>query len=121
MLAFLAPPVVVSAVDDAHYFWRWTDGSRAHRRAFADPGVGIVDLPGLLVASEPAVRGRIVVLQFRDDRGWHTEDVARTDERGVAVVSLNPYCADGGWCDRALDYRLRVDGQDAAVRVTFGG
>ena len=106
---------------DVQYFWRWTDGSRAHGRAFADPGAGVVDLPGLVVASHPAARGRLVVLQFRDDGRWHTEDASRTDARGVAVLDLNPYCDDGGWCDRTLDYRLIVDRQDAPLRVTFAG
>ena len=121
MLAFVPPPAVVSAVEDVQYFWRWTDGSRAHGRTFTDPGTGPVDLPGLVVASRPAARGRLVVLQFRDGRGWHTEDAARTDTRGVAVVAVNPYCDDGDWCDRTLAYRLLVDGHDAPIRITFAG
>jgi hypothetical protein len=116
--------VLVSAPPDAAtvaYFWQWSDGSRAAARSFTDPQAGPVGLPGLVVASEPAARGRVVVLQFRADGRWHTEDVARTDERGRARVDLNPFCSDGDWCEGTLSYRLTVDGQSAPLRVTFGG
>jgi len=114
--------VLVSAVpaeDPVAYYWQWSDGSRAHARSFADPHEGSLGLPGLVVASEPAAAGRLVVLQFRADGRWHTEDVARTDARGRAHVDLNPFCPDGDWCSGTLPYRLQVDGRTARLRVTF--
>lgn len=76
-------------------------------------------LPGLTVASAPAAYGRSVELLVRHEGRWVLEDSARTDRAGVARLTLNPYCSDGAWCNETADYRLRVDGITASLRVRF--
>ncbi len=114
------PPAAAATSDDPAYFWRWSDGSEARTRTFGEQAFGTASrLPRLVVQTHPSTRGRHVVLQVRADGSWRTEDGAYTDSQGAARLQLNPYCASGAWCRTPFDYRLLVDGQTAAIRVTF--
>jgi hypothetical protein len=121
-VALLAPlsPAAAAASDGPAYFWRWSDGSEARARTFAEHAYELPSrLPRLVVQTHPATRGRHVVLQVRAHGDWRTEDDAYTDPHGTARLQLNPYCANGAWCRTPFDYRLLVDGQTAAIRVAF--
>lgn len=121
-VALLTPaaPVAAATSDGPAYFWRWTDGSEARSRTFTEHDYEVPSrLPRLVVQTHPATSGRQVALQTRIGGVWTTEDSGTTDARGTVRLELNPYCPDGDWCRRTFDYRLRVDGQTAAVRVTF--
>lgn len=126
MLALLPAALAVALASAAAtppapaYYWRWSDGSRVMSRTFADSAVGDV-LPTVVVSMRPAAAGHRAVLQFRDEDRWRTEDAAATDASGSATLQLNPYCADGGWCDTAMDYRIVIDGEVARLRVTYDG
>lgn len=122
VLVLLAPLSSAAAVpsDGPAYFWRWTDGSEARVRTLAESEYQAPSgLPRLVVQAHPATRGRSVTLQARVRGEWTTEDAGTTDGRGTVRLQLNPYCADGAWCRGSFDYRLVVDGQTAAIRVTF--
>lgn len=127
MLALLPAALAVAVVSTAaapstpSYYWRWSDGSRAMARTFADPADRDSALPTVVVSIRPASAGHRAVLQYRDRGRWRTEDAAATDGSGSAALQLNPYCADGGWCDTALDYRVVIDGEVARLRVTYDG
>ena len=118
MLVVLVPAAPAGAATGPDYFWRWSDGSeRATRTLDATSDAG---LPVLVVATHPVTVGERVRLQFRDSRGWHTEDAATTGSDGTARLHLNPFCEDGDWCRRAFDYRLVAGGRTARLRVSFG-
>lgn len=118
-LGFIGSPVA-HAAPATSWYWAWSDGSRATARTLIEdldrPWEG---LPRLRVASEPAESGRVVELQVRTQGGWRTEDAARTNGSGVAMLALNPYCDSGAWCDVTTNYRLRVAGATARLAVTF--
>lgn len=122
LLAALAPaaPASAATTDGPAYFWQWTDGSEARARTFAEHAYDVPSrLPRLVVRTHPAATGRHVVLQTRVRGHWRAEDSGATDRHGTVRLQLNPYCANGDWCRSSFDYRLVVDGQTAAVRVTF--
>lgn len=115
----LAAPVSHGSPNSAWY-WEWSDGSRTKTRVIAEAWAAPVDsVPDLTVASAPAAPGRLVELLLRHEGRWIVEDSARTDRMGVARLALNPYCGNGGWCNSTVDYRLRVDGITASLRVRF--
>jgi hypothetical protein len=125
-LAVLAPAAPAAAAtsgaatDGPAYFWQWTDGSEARSRTFAEHAYDLPSrLPRLVVRTHPATTGRHVVLQTRVRGHWRTEDSGATDRHGTVRLALNPYCANGDWCRSAFDYRLVVDGQTAAIRITY--
>jgi hypothetical protein len=123
-LAFLAPAASAHAAtqDGPSYFWRWTDGSEARVRTFAEHDYAVTSrLPRLLVQTRPASKGRHVTLQTRIGGGWTIEDSGTTDARGIVRLQLNPYCASGAWCRGAFDYRLVVDGRTAVLTVDYAG
>ncbi|HAN70555.1 MAG TPA: hypothetical protein DCQ36_03070 [Actinobacteria bacterium] len=104
----------------AGWFWEWSDGSRARERVLHEVDHPIVTtMPALRVASSPAAPGRFVELQVRSGNDWLTEDSSRTDQSGSALVQVNPYCSDGGWCTGTMRYRLRVDGITASLSIRF--
>jgi hypothetical protein len=122
VLALLVPvaPAAAARTDSPAYFWRWTDGSEARARTFDERRYDLPSrLPRLQVSSHPPTGGQRVTLQTRVQGGWHTEDSATTDGRGLVRLQLNPYCDDGAWCRDTFDYRLVVAGQTATIRVTF--
>lgn len=124
VLALLIPaaPAAAATPEGPAYFWRWSDGSEARVRTFAEHEYAVPSrLPRLVVQAHPATRGRHIAVQTRVRGHWRTEDATTTDARGTARLQLNPYCADGAWCRSTFDYRLIVDGQVASIRVTFDG
>jgi hypothetical protein len=117
-----ASPAAAASSDGPAYFWRWSDGSEARSRTFAEHDFGVPSrLPRVVVQAHPAAAGVRVVLQARVRGAWRTEDAARTGPHGAARLQLNPYCGNGDWCRTAFDYRLLVDGREAAVHVAFTG
>ena len=116
-VAALGPAAPAGASTGPDYYWRWNDGSQRTSRV-VDPYSGPRP-PALVVATHPPTPGQPVRLQFRDARGWHTEDAAVTGADGTATVHLNPFCGSGEWCARAFDYRLVAGGRTAGLRVTF--
>lgn len=116
-IAVLGPSPRAGAADGPDYFWRWSDGSERPTRTFDTASTG--ELPALVVATLPASPGQRVRLQFRDTRGWHTEDATTTGADGTARLHLNPFCENGDWCRRTFDYRLVAGGRSAALRVTY--
>lgn len=122
VLVLIAPlsPAAALTSDGPAYFWRWSDGSEARVRTFAEHEYAVPSrLPRLVVQTHPATAGRTIALQARIDGAWATEDSGATGPRGAVRLQLNPYCADGAWCRSAFEYRLLVDGQSAVVRVAF--
>jgi hypothetical protein len=122
VLALLLPVSPVAAVpgEEPAYFWRWSDGSEARTRTFAEHAYPTPSrLPRLVVQTHPSTAGRRVVLQTRIDGAWRTEDAGSTDARGSVRLQLNPYCANGDWCRTAFAYRLLVNGRTATIRVAF--
>jgi hypothetical protein len=100
------------------WFWEWTDGSTARMRDLAEVRYpSWSDLPGLVIASTPATPGSRIALQVRAHGRWVVEDVATTGPDGRAILRINPYCADGDWCDGRSDYRLVVAGAQAPLQV----
>lgn len=108
------------AAPTTDWFWEWSDGSRARDRTIEERWhPRWTTMPALRVASSPAASGRLVELQVRSGDAWHTEDSTRSDASGAAVLQVNPYCADGGWCAGVLRYRLRVEGSTASLTIRF--
>jgi hypothetical protein len=102
------------------WFWEWSDGSRARSRTISeDQHRTWSALPRLRVASSPGQPGRLVTLEVRHRGRWSVEDSGVTDRTGRAHVSLNPYCADGAWCNETSTYRIRVASQTATFTVRF--
>jgi hypothetical protein len=116
VIVVTAPPA--AATDEPAYFWRWSDGSRAAARTLSESRLD-ARMPDLVVDTHPATANRRITLQFRDHGRWRTEDSDITDASGSARLELNPYCADGAWCSRAFDYRLRAGGRTARLTVAF--
>lgn len=105
---------------EALWFWRWSDGGEQRVRTVT-VGRTTAAVPGLVASVVPAASGERVVLQFLHRGRWRTEDVASTDDRGVARLDVNPFCPDGDWCRREFRYRLVAGGRTAALTVRFTG
>ncbi len=100
------------------WFWEWTDGSTARTRDLNESRYPTWSaLPGLAVASSPAAAGRRISLEVKIRGRWVIEDAATTGQDGRALLTINPYCADGDWCDARVDYRLVVAGVQAPLQV----
>lgn len=113
-------PAGAATADGPAYFWRWTDGSEARVRTFAEHQYEVPSrLPRLVVQTHPATAGRTIALQARIDGVWTTEDSGTTGPRGAVRLQLNPYCADGAWCRSVFAYRLLVDGRSASLTVGY--
>ena len=106
--------------DAPQLFWRWSDGSDAVTRAFAEARYGRPDqLPRLNVATDPVTAGQLVTLQFDDDGTWRTDDRSRTNSSGIAALEFNPFCANGGWCSRTYTYRLIANGVSTSFTIRY--
>lgn len=103
------------------FFWDWEDGVDSRRRTFRMDDYGSAhNLPRLLVTAEPARPSQYVKLQYKDSTGaWRREDADTTNGRGVAYLSLNPYCSNGTWCDGTYKYRLKVNGKYTIFTITY--
>lgn len=115
-----AVPAPSTAPLDQRYYWRWSDGSEERHRTFRQSVYRVPErLPTLVVSAYPASPTRSVVLQYRQDGRWRTEDSGRTNASGQVRLALNPYCPDGSWCDGTVDYRAVAGGQTATLHITY--
>lgn len=113
----VAAPVPASATD---YFWVWSDGSRSADRLLAEAHYRRpTALPTLVVTAVPPGRSQRARLEVRQGGRWLPEDSAWTGERGVARLSLNPYCANGDWCDQQQQYRLTIAGESVRLTIAY--
>lgn len=118
LAGILAPPSI--AEPGTAYYWKWSDGSRADQRTFAEADFGSTSaLPAILVTSRPASPGALITLSFRQNGTWVEESRGRLDDQGRATLHVNPYCEAAAWCDAQLNYRLKIDGQQAQLAVTY--
>jgi hypothetical protein len=111
-----APPA--AAADGPAYYWRWSDGSSAATRTLGEARLDGRP-PALVVDTHPATPDRRIVLQYRDNGTWRTEDTGVTGADGSVRLELNPYCEDGAWCTRSYGYRLLAGGRTASLSVAF--
>ena len=117
LLTWFATP---AWADGSDYYWKWDDGSKATTRSFAEAAFDSPKaLPRLVVTSTPPAAGKLVRLEFQHGGTWRIETTAQTGANGVATLAVNPLCESGHWCDEAIRYRLRIDGQTAPLTVTY--
>lgn len=122
MLLPLAWPGAAAARDGTPgrslWFWRWSDGGEQRVRV-VEVGGAAPAWPHLVATVVPAERGRRVIVQVWSGGRWRTEDSATTNAAGVARLGINPFCADGDWCRRQVEYRLLAEGRTARLSVRF--
>jgi len=112
------PPAARPAAQQ--FFWEWSDGVDAKRRTFRETEYQTQEnLPRLVVSAEPARPQQFIKLQFKDGSTWRREDAGLTNGKGVVSLELNPYCANGTWCDGTYKYRLLVNGKYTVFTITY--
>lgn len=113
----VAPSIMPTAQD---FFWEWSDGVDSKVRTFRKSEYKIGEnLPQLVVTAEPATPQQFVKLQYKQDGKWRREDGAATNSKGIAPLTLNPYCEDGAWCEGTYKYRLIVNGNYTIFTINY--
>lgn len=109
-------PVGVAA--DRSFSWSWLDSYASNKRFFSKAILGDSGIPPIIVHTQTA-RVRPVILQFRQAGTWNTEAIVPTNTSGVALLNLDPYCADGSWCNGLYDYRIKVGNQVVHLVIQY--
>lgn len=108
-----------AAATATSFSWAWADGSATATRTFAQSEYRGLSLPRILVTTTPTIAPLPVYLQFFQEGSWNTEAIVPTNPHGQAIISLDPYCEDGSWCDGTYSYRLKVGRIITMITVVF--
>lgn len=110
----------VSVPAAQQYFWKWSDGSQKTSRTFKQSQYqSAAKLPKLLVTAQPAKPTRTVYLEFSQKGKWVLESKTKTNSKGVATLSLIPYCDNQKWCSGTWNYRLKVGRSYQNLKLTY--
>lgn len=108
----------VGVAPDHSFAWFWLDEYASNKRFFSKSSWSGDGLPPIVVQTRPG-RVRPVILQFRQGGTWNTEAIVPTNKDGVALLSLDPYCENGSWCDGLYDYRIKVGAQVVHMVIQY--
>ncbi|MEI6361439.1 MAG: hypothetical protein WCP95_04840 [Actinomycetes bacterium] len=102
------------------YFWKWSDGSQKTSRLFRQKTWKTQEkMPHLVVTAVPATPAKVVYLQFKQKGKWVVENKVTTDAKGVATISLNPFCSNDTWCDGTWSYRLKIGSLYQNLKIAY--
>lgn len=108
----------VGVAPDHSFAWSWLDDYGSNKRFFSKSSWSGEGLPLIVVQARPG-RVRPVILQFRQGGTWNTEAIVPTNASGVALLTLDPYCENGSWCDGLYDYRIKVGTQVVHLVIQY--
>jgi hypothetical protein len=117
-----AAPELAAPTAKQQVFWKWSDGSQKTSRVFREARYNRAGrLPKIIVTAVPAKPRRVVILQFKQKGKWLVERRTSTSTKGVATLTLDPYCTNKTWCDGTWNYRIKVGTLYQVLKVTYVG